>query len=321
MKYRRLGRAGARVSEISFGTWLTFGGQVDLQTAHACLDAAWNSGINFYDTADVYNQGAAEQVLGAWLRKKPRKDYVVATKVFFPTGAGENDKGLSKKHIVESCEASLRRLNVDCIDLYQCHRFDETVELEETVRAMDDLIRQGKILYWGVSQWEAEQITAACRMAEKRNVDLPVTNQPRYNLLSREIEEEVIPTCEREHIGQIVWSPLAQGLLSGKYGRDTHARFGRAGDARVNSFLLPWMTEENMQRIQRFTTLAEEAGQPPAQLALAWCLRIPQISSVIIGASKPEQVIENATACDIVIDAKLAAQLDQLFPRGPGMDD
>lgn len=315
MKYRRLGRAGARVSEISFGTWLTFGGQIDLQTAHACLDAAWDCGINFYDTADVYNQGAAEQVLGAWLRKKPRKDYVVATKVFFPTGSGENDKGLSKKHIVESCEASLRRLNVDYLDLYQCHRFDETVLLEETVRAMDDLIRQGKILYWGVSQWEADQIEQACRLAERRNADLPVTNQPRYNLLSREIEQRVVPTCEREGIGQIVWSPLAQGLLTGKYGRDAAARHGRAGDGRVNSFLLPWMTEENLSRAERFSALARELGRTPAQLALAWCLRLPNLASAIIGASRPEQVRENAAASGLELPAELLGELERLFPR------
>ncbi|MBK9384823.1 MAG: aldo/keto reductase family protein [Planctomycetes bacterium] len=312
MKYRRLGRAGVRVSEISFGTWLTFGGQVDLQTAHACLDAAWDSGINFYDTADVYNQGAAEQVLGAWLRKKPRKDYVVATKVFFPTGEGENDKGLSRKHLVESCEASLRRLNVEYVDLYQCHRFDETVRLDETVRAMDDLIRQGKILYWGVSQWEAPQIEQACRVAEKRNADLPVSNQPRYNLLSREIEPQVIPTCEREEIGQIVWSPLAQGLLTGKYGADAKARSGRASDARVNSFLLPWMTEENLRRAERFTALARELGHTPAQLALAWCLRLPNIASAIIGASRPEQVRENAAASGLELSAELLRKIDSL---------
>jgi aryl-alcohol dehydrogenase-like predicted oxidoreductase len=311
-----LGRAGVRVSEISFGTWLTFGGQVDLQTAHACLDAAWDCGINFYDTADVYNQGAAEQVLGAWLRKKPRKDYVVATKVFFPTGEGENDKGLSRKHIVESCEASLRRLNVEYVDLYQCHRYDETVRLDETVRAMDDLVRQGKILYWGVSQWEAERIERACRIAEQRNADLPVTNQPRYNLLSREIEAQVIPTCEREEIGQIVWSPLAQGLLTGKYSRETqNARAGRAGDARVNSFLLPWMTEENIRRAERFTALAREHGHTPAQLALAWCLRLPNIASAIIGASRPEQVRENAAASGLELPAPLLRELDALFPR------
>ncbi|MBL8898779.1 MAG: aldo/keto reductase family protein [Planctomycetes bacterium] len=312
MKYRRLGRAGVRVSEISFGTWLTFGGQVDLQTAHACLDAAWDCGINFYDTADVYNQGAAEQVLGAWLRKKPRKDYVVATKVFFPTGEGENDKGLSRKHIVESCEASLRRLNVEYVDLYQCHRFDDTVRLDETVRAMDDLIRQGKILYWGVSQWEAPQIEQACRIAEKRNADLPVSNQPRYNLLSREIELQVIPTCEREEIGQIVWSPLAQGLLTGKYGADAKARSGRASDARVNSFLLPWMTEENLRRAERFTALARELGHTPAQLALAWCLRLPNIASTIIGASRPEQVRENVAASGLELSADLLRKLDSL---------
>lgn len=305
MKYRKLGRSGVQVSEVSFGTWLTFGGQLDEETAHACLREAWDCGINFFDTADVYAQGKAEEVLGRGLGQWSRKDYVLASKVFFPTGEGPNDRGLSRKHIMESCEASLRRLGVDYIDLYQCHRFDPESAVEETVRAMDDLIRQGKILYWGTSAWMAHQITNACRIAEKRNVDLPVTNQPCYNLIERSIEQEVIPTCDDEGIGQIVFSPLAQGLLTGKYDDGPIPGGSRASDGQTKHFLEPRMTAENLARSRRFSAMAREAGHTPAQLALAWVLRLRSISAVIIGATRAEHVRENAAASDVELTKEL----------------
>ena len=304
MKYRNLGRSGIQVSEIALGTWITFGGQIDDTQAGLCLREALEQGIQFIDTADAYEIGKAEEVLGALLRDVPRKDYVLATKVYFPTGDGPNDRGLSRKHVMESCEASLKRLGVSYVDLYQCHRYDPKTPVEETVRAMDDLIRQGKILHWGVSMWAGHQITDACRYAERRNADLPITNQPRYNLLDRSIEDEILPVCKRESIGQVVFSPLAQGLLTGKYKQGQVPSGSRASDERSNRFLLPWMTDDTVARVDAFTDLCEEHGIKPAHAAIAFCLRDPGISSVIIGATSPAQVRENAAASDLNASAE-----------------
>src|SRR3954469_8242153 len=217
MNYRHLGASGLRVSEIALGSWLTYGGTVEDDSAVACIHRAFEQGVNFFDTANVYRRGEAEKVVGRARAGIDRDDYVLATKVYFPMGEGPNDRGLSRKHIMEQCNASLRRLGTDYIDLYQCHRYDTETPLEETLRALDDLVSQGKVLYVGVSEWSATQISDAVYMAREYNLDRIVSNQPIYNMLTRYIERDVIPLCEREGIGQVVFSPLAQGILTGKY--------------------------------------------------------------------------------------------------------
>jgi aryl-alcohol dehydrogenase-like predicted oxidoreductase len=216
VEYRRLGGSGVKVSEISLGSWLTYGGSVAEEQATACINRAYEIGINFFDTANVYMRGAAEEIVGRALRNVERDSYFLATKVYFPMGEGPNDSGLSRKHITEQCHASLKRLGVDYVDLFQCHRYDENTPLEETLRALDDLVRQGKVLYVGVSEWTADQISDASKIAKEMNLDRIVSNQPQYNMIQRRIEAEVIPLCEREGIGQVVFSPLAQGVLTGK---------------------------------------------------------------------------------------------------------
>src|SRR5438270_10403535 len=217
MQYRRLGRAGVRVSSIALGSWLTYGSLVAEESAIQCIHKAYDIGVNFFDTTNVYNQGAAEQVVGRALKDFSRDSFVLATKVYFPIGEGPNDHGLSRKHIMEQCHASLRRLKTDYIDLYHCQRYDPETPLEETLRALDDLVTQGKVLYVGVSEWSAMQIAEAVYLARALNLDRIVSNQPIYNMLQRYVEREIIPLCEREGIGQVVFSPLAQGVLTGKY--------------------------------------------------------------------------------------------------------
>ena len=244
MQYRRLGRSGCKVSAVSLGTWLTFGGSIHANMASAIVRRALDLGINFFDTADVYAMGAAEEQLAASLDGVPRKDYVLASKVFFPTGDGPNDKGLSRKHIFETVHASLRRLKTDYIELFQCHRFDPETPLEETVCAYRDLIAQGKILYWGVSEWTGEQIEAAVRVATEHGAPAPLTNQPVYNLLERGIEDEVVPACVRHGLGIIPFSPLAQGVLTGKYATGDKPADSRLADERRNRFMGRYFTEE-----------------------------------------------------------------------------
>ncbi len=297
MNYRRLGNSGLKVSEVAFGTWLTFGNATAEATAQKCIEAALEAGINFFDTADVYAGGAAETVLGKTLKAYHRADLVIATKLFFPMSESVNNRGLSRKHIMESVHASLKRLDTDYIDLYQCHRFDESTPLEETVRAMDDLVRAGKILYWGVSQWTAQQIIDMMKIVEQTNAARPISNQPVYNMLVRDIETEIIPTCARVGMGIICYSPLAQGVLTGKY-RSTTALppDSRAADERQNQFIKRFITEDNLHKVARLAALASKLRVNPAVLALAWCLRRTEVSSVIIGASRPLQVTENARA-------------------------
>ncbi len=314
MRYRQLGASGVRVSEISLGTWLTFGLQIDADTAQQCVDTAFESGINLFDTADVYKQGAAEEMLKRCLTRYSRDEYVLATKTFFPMADHPNARGLSRKHIIESCEASLLRLGVDHIDLYQCHRFDETCPVEETVRAMGDLIRQGKILYWGVSQWDGEQISEACARAEHRNEDRPIACQSRYHLLDRQIEQSAIPACRTHGLGLLVYSPLAQGLLSGKYSKGRVLPTARASQAEeISKFIAPWFNKEVSLCIDRFVDLANQAGYTPAQLALAWLLGRSEVSSVICGASHPAQILENTKALDVILDEGLASRVEEIF--------
>ncbi|MBC8139181.1 MAG: aldo/keto reductase family protein [Fibrella sp.] len=303
MQYRKLGKYGVKVSEVSLGSWLTYGGATENDAAKACIEKAYDLGINFFDTANGYARGKSEEVVGRVLSVYPRESYVLATKVFFPMGDGPNDRGLSRKHLFEQCHASLKRLNKEYIDLYQCHRYDTETPLEETLMALDDLVRQGKILYYGVSQWSAEQIENAVKIARERNLHPPVSNQPVYNAINRDLEKEVMPVCGREGIGLVVYSPLAQGLLTGKYKPGQPLPEGsRAADDKQNMFLNGGKLDEKiLEKVQNLVPIAERHRITLSQLALAWCLRKSEISSVIIGASKPSQVEDNAGASGVIL--------------------
>ncbi|MEV4314401.1 aldo/keto reductase family protein [Actinocrispum sp. NPDC049592] len=314
MKFRRLGRSGLSVSEISYGNWLTHGSQVEEEQAHACVRAALDAGITTFDTADVYANTAAESVLGRALKGERRESLEIFTKVFWPTGPkGPNDQGLSRKHILESANASLKRLGTDYVDLYQAHRFDRTVPLEETMLAFADLVRQGKALYIGVSEWTGEQITRGAALARELNVPF-VSNQPQYSMLWRVIEPQVIPASEREGLSQLVFSPVAQGVLSGKYLPGQPVPEGsRATDASGKNMISRWMRDDVLERVQQLKPLAEEAGLTMAQLAVAWVLQNPNVASAIIGASRPEQVTENVQAGGHVLEQDLMDKIDAVL--------
>jgi len=314
MEYRQLGASGLRVSEVSLGSWLTLGSSVDQDATRELVHRAYDLGINFFDTADVYANGAGEEALGRALQGLPRSYLVVATKCFFPMSENPNDRGLSRKHIVESVEGSLRRLATDYIDLHQCHRPDPSTPIEETVRAYEDLIRQGKLLYWGVSEWRASQILDACRIAELRGAYKPVSNQPQYNLLRRGIEKEVLPVSRREGLGQVVFSPLAQGVLTGKYGSGDLPGDSRAADDFRNQFMGDFLRPENLAKVEALRPLASELGYSLAQLALAWCLRQPNVASVIVGATRVAQLEDNAKSSGLRIPAEIAARIDEIAP-------
>jgi voltage-dependent potassium channel beta subunit len=314
MQYRRLGRAGVRVSTIALGSWLTYGGSVAEEAAAQCIHKAYDLGINFFDTANVYSAGKAEMIVGRTLKDYPRDSFVLATKVFFPMGEGPNDHGLSRKHIMEQCHASLSRLGTDYIDLYQCHRYDPDVPLEEVLRALDDLVTQGKILYAGVSEWSATQIADAVYTARELNLDRIVSNQPVYNMLQRYIERDVLPLCEREGIGQIVFSPLSQGILTGKYKPGQQPAQGtRAADPASNMFMQDLLNDKVLTAVQSLQTLAQENGYSLPQMALAWVLRQPMVSAAIIGASRPQQVEENAKASDITLTEDVLWSIDAIL--------
>ena len=314
MEYRRLGNSGVKVSEISLGSWLTYGGSVAEEQAAACINRAYEIVINFFDTANVYMRGAAEEIVGRALRDFERDSYFLATKVYFPMGGGPNDRGLSRKHITEQCHASLRRLGVDYIDLYQCHRYDEDAPLEETLRALDDLVRQGKVLYIGVSEWTEDQISDAMRIAAEMNLDRIVSNQPQYNMIQRRIEGGVIPLCEREGVGQVVFSPLAQGVLTGKYRPGDAPEEGtRAADPETNRFMQQLMNEEVLSAVDGLRSVASEADLSMPQLALAWVLRQENVSSASIGASRPEQVDDNAAASGVKLPADVISEIDRIL--------
>jgi voltage-dependent potassium channel beta subunit len=309
--YRRLGNSGLRVSEISLGSWLTYGGSVEDQRAKDCIKRAFELGINFFDTANVYRRGEAERVVGEALRGIDRDDYVLATKVFFPMGEGPNDSGLSRKHIMEQCERSLLRLGVDYVDLYQCHRPDPGSPLEETLRALDDLVTQGKVLYVGVSEWSADELVEARRIERDLNLDPLISNQPQYSMLYRVIEDEVIPISRKLGIGQIVWSPLGQGVLTGKYEPGEQPPQGtRAANPGDRDFMARFLEDRVLERVAQLRPIAEEMGVTMAQLAIAWVLREPNVASAIVGASSPEQVDENVAAADIQLDDDVLAAID-----------
>jgi voltage-dependent potassium channel beta subunit len=313
MEYRRLGKTGLKVSEISLGSWLTYGGYVEEQNATASIDKAYDLGVNFFDTANVYMQGEAEIVVGKALTKYSRESYVLATKVFWPMGQGPNDRGLSRKHIIEQCHASLKRLKTDYVDIYYCHRFDPETPLEETLRALDDLVRQGKVLYVGVSEWTAEQITEAVHLADKKLLDRIVVNQPQYSMLQRYIEKEVLPVSEKHGIGQVVWSPLAQGVLTGKYKKGEQAPEGsRAAQAKFNG-LFGLLTDENLDRVELLKDVAKENDLSLANLALAWILRQSSVASALVGASRPEQVEENVKAAGVKLSTETLEKIEDIL--------
>jgi aryl-alcohol dehydrogenase-like predicted oxidoreductase len=316
VEYRHLGRSGLVVSALALGNWITHGGQVEEDEARACVHKALDLGITTFDTADAYAQGAAEEVLGRALRGVRRESLEIFTKVYWPTGPGPNDRGLARKHVMESVHASLRRLQTDYVDLYQAHRYDFETPLEETLRAFDDLVRQGKVLYVGVSEWTAEQIESALQIADDMGFDRLVSNQPQYSLLWRVIEAEVVPLCEREGVGQIVWSPLAQGVLTGKYRPGTPPpRGSRATSPAGSSFIADLLTDEVLEAVQEFASLARAAGHTPAAVALAWVLANPNVSAAILGATRPEQLEENVKALDVDLEPELLRATEQVLER------
>jgi len=318
MRTRPLGRSGLQVSEISLGSWLTLGSRVDFKETARLVHRAFDLGINLFDTADVYAKGEAEKALGESLLELPRHQVVLASKAFFPMSEHPNDRGLSRKHIVESVESSLRRLRTDYLDLHQCHRADPDVPMEETVRVYEDLIRQGKVLYWGVSMWSASQIAEACGLADQHGGYRPISNQPSYSILQREIEAGVLSTSEREGLGQIVYSPLGQGVLTGKYSGGKIPDQSRANDPERNLWMSRVLDAEVLHRVDQLQPLAEGQGITLAQLALAWCLRKTSVSSVIIGATRIEQLEENAKSIGIELSTETIGRIEELFP---GPDD
>lgn len=314
MPYRRLGQAGIKVSALSLGGWTTFGSSVSEQEqVAAILKAAFDAGVTFFDIADVYARGEAERVMGNVLRQFPRNELVISSKVFWPMSDDINDRGLSRKHIMESVERSLKRIGTDYLDVYFCHRFDEDTPLEETARAMDDLLRQGKILYWGTSEWTGAQLNAVHEIAKRRNFDGPAVEQPQYSLLARDkVENDVVPAAKKHGMGLVVWSPLASGVLTGKY--DDGIPPGSRLD-RIEWLRGTFLNDENRRRVRELKMLADEAGVTRARLALAWALSRPGISSVITGATTLPQLEENLRALTVKISDDLAAKLDKLFAK------
>jgi aryl-alcohol dehydrogenase-like predicted oxidoreductase len=314
VQFRRLGDSGLKLSEIGLGGWLTFGNVLTGDAARAVLDKALDLGINFLDNANVYSGGGAEEAWGEMLAGRARSSYVLATKVFFPMGKGPNDQGLSRKHIMEQCHASLKRLRTDYIDLYQCHRHDDNTPLEETVRAMDDLIHQGKVLYWGFSEWPVEQVERCLKICGDRYY-MPRSSQPRYNLLARDWERELFPLCAKVGIGQVTFSPLAQGVLSGKYKPgQTPPPESRARDDRQNQFIKRTLEMPDvLSKVQRLSAIAHELDVTVSQLALAWILRRSEVTSCIVGATRPQQLEENAEASGIVLEPAVVQRVEEIF--------
>ncbi|WP_159881659.1 aldo/keto reductase family protein [Paenibacillus puerhi] len=316
MNYRRVGASGLKVSEIGLGSWLTYGTAAEIEVAQACVAEAFESGITFFDTANAYNRGEGERALGAALKPYSRSSYVLSTKVFFPMGDGPNDRGLSRKHIMEQCEASLKRLGTDYVDIYFCHRFDPETPVEETLRALDDLVSQGKVLYAAVSEWSAVQLAEAAAAGRRLGLRPLISNQPIYNMFERYIEQEILPLGDREGIGQIVFSPLAQGVLTGKYkpGQQPPPD-SRASNAKLNHVINSYLRDDVLQSVQELEDLAAQAGMTLSQLALAWVLRHPGVSSALIGATRPSQIKENVKAAEVKLDADLLEAVETVLQR------
>jgi aryl-alcohol dehydrogenase-like predicted oxidoreductase len=327
MEFRYLGSSGLQISEIVYGNWLTHGSQVENDVAAECVRAALDAGITSFDTADAYANGSAEQVLGAALKGVRRESLEIFTKVYWPVGPdpkGRNDTGLSRKHIIEGINGSLRRLGTDYVDLYQAHRYDTFTPLEETMQAFADVVRSGKALYIGVSEWTADQIRAGHALARELGIPL-ISNQPQYSMLWRIIEDEVVPTCDELGMSQIVFSPIAQGVLTGKYlpGQDAPAG-SRATDAKGGADMIKrWMREDVLTRVQDLRPIAAELGLSSAQLAVAWVLQNPGVSAAIVGASRPEQVAENVKAAGVTIPAEAVKRIDdalgEVVTRDPAL--
>ncbi len=322
MEYRRLGSSGMYVSEIAYGNWITHGSQVEADAAIKCVRTALDCGITTFDTADVYAGTKAETVLGKALKGVRRESYELLTKVYWPTGSGKNDRGLSRKHIMESCNASLKRLNTDHIDLYQAHRFDVETPLEETLRAFDDLIRQGKVSYIGFSEWTAPQIAQALKIQDARGYDRFISSQPQYSALWRVIEGAVVPLSQKEGIGQIVWSPMAQGVLTGKYLPGVKPPAGsRATDKKSGAdFISAFMKEEILIAVQNLRPIADEHDLTLSQLALAWVLQNQNVSAAIMGATKPIQVKENVKASGVKLSQDAMTRIDKILGKLPERD-
>jgi aryl-alcohol dehydrogenase-like predicted oxidoreductase len=315
MKFRYLGNSGLKISEITYGNWLTHGSQIENDAASACVHAALESGISTFDTADVYANTVAETVLGEALKGERRQSVEIFTKVFGPTGPkGHNDTGLSRKHILESINGSLSRLQTDYVDLYQAHRYDYETPLEETMQAFADVVRQGKALYIGVSEWTADQLRDGAALAKELGVQL-ISNQPQYSALWRVIEGEVVPTSKELGISQIVWSPIAQGVLTGKYKPGAPLPEGsRATDEKGGANMVKrFLNDDTLERVQRLSPIADELGLSLAQLAVAWVLQNENVASAIIGASRPEQVHENVKASGVEIPAELLSRIDDVL--------
>lgn len=312
MDFRYLGKSGLKISEITYGNWLTHGSQVENDVATQCVRAALDAGISTFDTADVYANGKAETVLGEALKGERRESLEIFTKVYWPTGpGGKNDTGLSRKHIMESINGSLERLQTDYVDLYQAHRFDTETPLEETMQAFADVVRQGKALYIGVSEWTAEQIREGVQLSKQLGFQL-ISSQPQYSMLWRVIEDEVVPTCEELGLSQIVWSPMGQGVLSGKYlPGEAPPEGSRAADEKGGADMIKrFMNDDVLARVQKLKPLADEAGLTMPQLAIAWVLQNDNVAAALVGASRPEQVADNVKAAGVKLEADLMAKID-----------
>lgn len=317
MHYRILGSSGLKISEIGYGSWLTVSRSVDLNTTALLVGKARSLGINFFDTSDVYNRGGAEELFGRTLAEFPRHEIVLATKCFFPMGDDVNNRGLSRKHVFEACHESLKRLRTEYIDLYQCHRYDEETPLDETCRAMHDLIKQGKVLYWGVSQWTAPQIVSAVEYCRAHNLHRPISNQPIYNLINRSLEVDVMRVCAMHGLGNVVYSPLAQGILTGKYSKGVRPEGSRAADKTSSQFMEKRMSLDWLDRVDALKPIAVAKNISLAQLSLAWCLRRKEISSVIVGATRKEQLEDNCSAVGVVFSDDELAAIDTVMQTWP----
>jgi len=313
MNYRNVGKSGLKISEIALGGWLTYGGTVEAKRTEPIVKTAIDAGINFIDLADIYSKGKAEDVIGKIIKGITRSDLVISSKVFWPMSENINDKGLSRKHIMESIDKTLKRLGTDYLDLYFCHRYDPDTEIEEIVRTMDDLIHQGKILYWGTSVWQADYIERAMGIAKELGCYKPVVEQPRYNMIDRHIELDIMPACSRNGIGLTVWSPLAQGLLTGKYNN------GIPNDSRGGSsnWLKNDLTDANLNKIKKLSEIAKDHSITIGQMALAWILHRPEISCAIIGATKPEQVNDNVIASDVKLSDDTFREIENILDNRP----
>lgn len=313
MRYRALGHSGLKLSTIGLGSWLTFGRTVDRDVTRSCVLRAWELGVNFIDTANVYARGEAEETLGPILAELDRGALVIATKVYFPMGDSPNQQGLSRKHVRDQIDRSLRRLRLEYVDLYQCHRFDAATPLEETCEMMNDLVRAGKTLYWGVSEWNADQIAAAATLCVAHGWAAPISNQPQYSALWRRIEARVLPTCRRYGLGNVVWSPLAMGILTGKYTEAAQPPAGSRAAGEYADMMEDYFTQPVLDAVARLQPLARRAGCTLGQLALAWCLREPDVTSAIVGATQLRHVEENIAAARLDVDPEIFEQMNEVL--------